>query len=582
MINKPKVRTSYTHNNIESISLEKQWDVIVIGGGIVGAGILQEATRRGLKTLLIEQKDFAWGTSSRSSKMVHGGLRYIAQGDIKLTKHSLQERERLLEEAPGLINRMGYYFLIKQGQFPGRFIMGALLTVYDWLAGIKDHQFLDFNETVKKFPTLNTDKLKGSYFYTDAVVDDARLVMRVIQDSVQAGAQVINYTKAKTLLKDPKTQQVIGVIVEDNSYGSYKQNSSKIGSVKENAKENELIALKSSVIINATGAWADKLRSEVIYEQRVRPLRGSHLVVAQASVAVDAALTILHPEDKRPVFIYPWEGVTVIGTTDLDHQESLDNEAKISEGEVEYLLQAVNSNFSDKTITIADIISTFSGVRPVISSDKNAAKENTTDKNFSKSASKERRDHAIWAEDALITASGGKLTTFRLTAIEAIDAAMPWLLPNQESKSKSKQEEYNDHVFTHQSFEQIFRNKTIYRKYKKQWLQRLIGRYGNNAALLLEQANEEETVTIGTTQFCLAECRWAIKNEAVIHLDDLLLRRTRLGLLLKNGAEELFTPLSGIFQQELGWNNAKWQDEVTRYHSIWQQFYYLPESLKHK
>ena len=570
MINKPKASTSFAHTNLKSISLEKQWDVIVIGGGIVGAGILQEATRRGLKTLLIEQKDFAWGTSSRSSKMVHGGLRYIAQGDIKLTKHSLQERERLLTEAPGLINRMGYYFLIKQGQFPGRFIMGTLLKFYDWLAGIKDHHFLNFNETVEKFPTLNTNKLKGSYFYTDAVVDDARLVMRVIQESVQAGAQVINYIKAKTLLKDPKTKQVIGVIVEDCS---------------DDAKENELIKLKSSVVINATGAWADKLRSEVINEQRVRPLRGSHLVVAQASITVDAALTILHPEDKRPVFIFPWEGVTVIGTTDLDHQESLDNEAKISEGEVEYLLQAVNTNFSDKTITIEDVISTFSGVRPVISSDKStsdksAADKNATNKNFSKSASKERRDHAIWAENSLITASGGKLSTFRLTAIEAVDAAMPWLTLNQ--KSKSKQEEYNDEVFTHKSFEQLFKNKVVYRQYEKSWLQRLIGRYGNNAALLLEQANEEETVKIGNTQFCLAECRWAIKNEAVIHLDDLLLRRTRLGLLLKNGAEELFTPLSGIFQQELGWNSAKWQDEVTRYNSIWLQFYYLPESIKHK
>jgi len=535
--------------------LEQQWDVIVIGGGIVGAGILQEATRRGFKALLIEQKDFAWGTSSRSSKMVHGGLRYIAQGDIKLTKHSLHERERLLKEAPGLINRMEYYFVVRQRQFPGRYIMGALLSIYDWLAGIKDHKFLGFKETVEKFPTLRTDKLKGSCYYTDTVVDDARLVMRVIQESIQVGAQVINYTKAKTLLKDPNTKQVIGVTIEDTANES---------------KENESFNLKSSVVINATGAWADKLRSEVVNEKRVRPLRGSHLVVAQENLSVDAAITILHPEDKRPVFIFPWEGVTVIGTTDLDHHENLDKEAKISQDEIDYLLQAVDKSFPDNKVTFQDIISTFSGVRPVISSDRD----------FSKQASKERREHAIWADNGLVTASGGKLTTFRLTAIEAINAAMPWLVSDQ--KNKHKPVDYNDDVFTNKSFEQLFKGKLKVSEYEESWLQRLVGRYGDNAVLILEQANTEEKQTIGNTQFCLAECRWAIKHEAVIHLDDLLLRRTRLGLLLKSGAEELFSPLSDIFQQELGWNIAKWQDEVTRYNSIWQQFYYLPKTIKNE
>lgn len=554
-----KVPTSITDRNDLLAQLsencnansEQQWDVIVIGGGIVGAGILQEATRRGLKSLLIEQKDFAWGTSSRSSKMVHGGLRYIAQGDVKLTKHSLQERERLFKEAPGLINRMGYYFIIRQKQFPGRFVMSTLLNIYDWLAGIKDHRFLSVRDTINKFPTLRTEKLKGACYYTDTVVDDSRLVMRVIHESVQAGAQVINYTKAKTLLKDPKTEQVIGVVITDTS------------SDVTTAQASE-ITIKSSVVINATGAWADMLRSEVIDEKRVRPLRGSHIVVDQERLFVDACLTILHPEDQRPVFIYPWEGVTVIGTTDLDHHESLDNEATISTIEIDYLLQAVNQSFPDNPLTVKDIVSTWSGVRPVIASDKD----------FSKHASKERRDHAVWANNALITASGGKLTTFRLTAIEAIDAALPWLTLKQPNQN------YSDNVFTNQSFEQIFNHKRYISPDDKLWLERLIGRYGNNAALLLEQGTEEEQRTIAKTKFCLAECRWAIRHEAVIHLDDLLLRRTRLGLLLKNGAAELFAPLSIIFLQELGWETKKWRDEVTRYNAIWQQYYSLPKTVK--
>ena len=562
---KTKLNTSISsaRTSLASVHCEKQWDVIVIGGGIVGAGILREATRRGLKTLLIEQKDFAWGTSSRSSKMVHGGLRYIAQGDIKLTKHSLEERERLLKEAPGLIYRMGYYFVIKQGQFPGRFIMGALLCFYDWLAGIKDHKFFNVKNSLKQFPKLLTNKLNGTYFYTDAVVDDARLVMRVIQESVQAGAKVMNYTKALNLLKDPKTQQVIGVRVEESTNTS---------------QDKKTFEVKSSVVINATGAWADKLRNEVINEKRVRPLRGSHLVINHARLSINAALTILHPKDKRPVFIYPWEGAAIVGTTDLDHTDNLDSEAKINEQEVNYLLEAVNSNFSDQTITINDIISTFSGVRPVISSDKYFINQSSKKKHFSKSASNERRDHAIWAENGLITASGGKLTTFRLTAIEAINVAMPWItLHNNNIKMNV---DNNQPVFSQKSVNQLFKNELKQNKYERKWLARLIGRYGDNAVLLLAPAKTEETDKIANTQFCLAECRWAIQHEAVIHLDDLLLRRTRLGLLLKNGGEELFSRLFTIFEQELGWSNTMWQDEITRYSLIWQTYYSLPQSLK--
>jgi len=533
----------------DATSKPQEWDVIVIGGGIVGAGILQEATRRGFKALLIEQQDFAWGTSSRSSKMVHGGLRYIAQGDIKLTKHALQERERLLKEAPGLINRMGYYFILKQGQFPGRFIMSALLYLYDWLAGIKDHRFVDIDNTITQFPSLAKGNLTGSCYYTDSTVDDTRLVMRVLQESIQAGAQAINYVKATTLVKDPTTKQVVGVKIQNSSH---------------NETESEIFTLKSKVVINATGAWADRLRSEVINEKRVRPLRGSHLVVPHAKLPIDAALTILHSDDKRPVFIYPWEGATIIGTTDLDHQDNLDNEAKISQAEMDYLMQVVSENFPKNIIAYQDIISTFSGVRPVISSDKH----------YSKQASKERRDHAIWAENGLVTASGGKLTTFRLTAIEALNAALPWLITSI-SNNQNNNKQHDDKVFSNHSFEQLFSETD---EHNKVWLQRLVGRYGNNAPLLLSKTSKVEAITIENTQFCLAECRWAIKNEAVIYLDDLLLRRTRLGLLLKNGAESLFSQLADIFQQELGWDNIKWQDEVTRYKAIWKKSYYLPMS----
>ena len=538
------------HNN------ELSFDVIVVGGGIIGAGILREACRKGLTALLIEQRDFAWGTSSRSSKMVHGGLRYIAQGDFKLTKHSVQERERLLKEAPGLINRMGYYFLIRKGKFPGRFVMSVLLCIYDWLAGIKDNRFINKNLVIKTFKTIEENKLKGACYYTDTVVDDARLVLRVLQESITDGGQVLNYTKAVKLIKDDN-QQVTGLVIKDTSQCELNDNN------------HEHITVKASVVINATGAWADKLRSEVIDEKRIRPLRGSHLLFSQRKLPINAALTLFHPEDNRPVFISVWEGVTLVGTTDLDHDEDLDSEARISQKEVDYLLTVIAKYFPKSNIKAEDVLSSFAGVRPVITSDNTF-----NNKNQATSAkiapSKERRDHAVWANNGLITASGGKLTTFRLTAIDALKAASPWL----KSKINSVQKNHSDKIFDTPNMSDL--NNLNLNSTTTAWQQRMLGRYGNNAKHFFANAHDDELLLIESTQFCLAECRWAAKHEAVNHLDDLLLRRTRLGLLLKNGAQQLFPQLAIICQQELGWDKQKWQDEVLRYQAIWQKYYSLP------
>jgi len=531
---------------------EQHWDMVIVGGGIVGAGILHQAVQQGYKALLVEQKDFSWGTSSRSSKMVHGGLRYIAQGDLKLTKESLQAREKLLAQAPGLINRMGYYFIDRKWQFPGRFVMQSLLAVYDFLAGISDHKYYKANKVLDKFPSLSSNKLTGASYYTDSTVDDARLVIRVLQDAISLGGQAINYVKATKLLKCEHNSQVVGLTLQD------------ISEQESTSGKQKSIYLKCSVVINATGAWADELRQEVVNEQRVRPLRGSHLVIPSIKLPVEDATILLHPEDKRPVYVFPWEGATVVGTTDLDHQKNLNHEASISPEEVDYLLLVLSKNFPSANIGREDIVSSFSGVRPVISSEKQYKQQSKK-----KAPSKERRDHAIWAEQGLVTASGGKLTTFRLTAIEAIRAAMPWL------NSANEKHESIEAAFNHYKVELPKTN------HNEAWLTRLTGRHGKNAYSILTQAlnnkrTNDEQQLIAPTQFCLAECRWSLKHEGVVHLDDLLLRRTRLGLLLKNGAEELFSTLEIICQQELGWDKVKWQSELSRYQAIIRQHYALP------
>jgi glycerol-3-phosphate dehydrogenase len=531
-----KENTSFTNRQTlwkELQNGEQCWDMVIVGGGIIGAGILREAARRGLKTLLVEQRDFAWGTSSRSSKMVHGGLRYIAQGDIKLTRDSLRERERLLREAPGLVERMGYYFTLRKGQFPGRIPFSILLTVYDRLAGIKNHRYFNKAAVEKHYAGINNKGLKGAVYYTDTVTDDARLVLRVLQDAIDAGGRATNYVKVESLLKDEG--HVAGVRIRDVETG-------------------EQLEVRSKSVINATGAWADRLRNEVNPEKRVRPLRGSHLVLPMDKLPVEDALTLFHPVDKRPVFIFPWEGTTVVGTTDLDHREDLDEEPAINREEFNYLLEVVAAQFPEHAIGREDIISTYSGIRPVIASDQ------------ARDPSKERRDHAVWSDKGLVTVSGGKLTTFRLIALDAINAAA-------ESTGRSEIKEPSDAIFNEPGIT-VRDINTV----DEQWAQRLIGRYGKHAKQLLDTATESERQKIATTEFCLAECRWAARNESVVHLDDLLLRRTRLGSLLKNGAESLFPDLEKICAEELQWDAGRWQTELARYRELWRKHYYLPEA----
>jgi glycerol-3-phosphate dehydrogenase len=514
-----------------------QWDIIIVGGGITGAGVLREAVRMGYRALLVEQKDFSWGTSSRSSKMIHGGLRYLGLGDFKLTKESVTERERLVAEAPGLVDRTDFYFGMRKGVFPGRWMFRILLWFYDYFAGIKSSGYSNAQQSRQRFQGLGGDDLKGSCYYTDGITDDSRLVMRVLQEGVAQGGSILNYVKVDQLLVE--NGQVAGVCLLDQA---------------EEGDDVEPMEIRAPVVINATGAWADKLRNVVNSEVRVRPLRGSHLVLPRERLPVDGVFSFFHPADKRSVFVFPWEGATAIGTTDLDHGRDIDEEASITAEEVDYLLDGVNSQFAEKRISRQDVISTWSGVRPVIGSEK------------SKDPSKERRDHAVWSDKGLVTVSGGKLTTFRLIALDALAAAAP-RLPGPQAAA-------DDRIFSEPALDpgQLVPGDVA-------WGCRLLGRYGDAAQELLEGAPEPERHRIAGTDFCLAECRWAIQQEATVHLDDLLLRRTRLGLLLPSGGEQLFADLAPMFRDLARWSESQWESEVARYRNIIARYYSLPAGL---
>ena len=527
------------------------WDMLIIGGGITGAGIAREAARRGLAVLLIEQKDFAWGTSSRSSKMVHGGLRYIASGDYKTTLLSVRERERMLSEASGLVNEMHYVMPHYKGKFPPPWIFNTLLRVYDRLAGkhyftyFKREAFLSLNPHIKK------DKFLGASQFSDAVTDDSRLVMRVLDEAINDGAQAINYLKAESLITNEQGL-VVGATLKDTSS-------------EDNGQNYDVYA---KVVVSATGAWADTLRmqaskqTEQSFHKQIRPSRGSHLVVSKERLPIKQAYTFLHPVDKRAVFVFPWENRTVLGTTDLDHPPLDDSEVGITNEEVDYLLTATNTLFNDAHLNREDVISTWAGVRPLISEGSDGKRV---------SPSKEKRDHSVWLDNNLVTVSGGKLTTFRLIALDVLEKCQEVLALD---KSVIQNQTIDgDHVFsdttpTHPKFTAL----------PKPLQQRLQGFYGLQLDTLLELAHDEDLAYVTDSNTIWAEIRFAARHEQVIHLDDLLLRRTRLGLILPHGAMTplISTRLKQICQQELGWDEQKWQQEVVRYQELWQRYYHLP------
>ncbi|TFH83131.1 glycerol-3-phosphate dehydrogenase/oxidase [Pseudomonas kribbensis] len=509
----------------------ESWDLIVIGGGISGAGILREAARRGWRCLLLEQRDFAWGTSSRSSKMVHGGLRYIAKGQWRLTRDSVRERQRLLDEAPGLVEPMSFMMPHYRGGFPGPRVLGGLLSVYDALAGRRDHRFHDAQQLRYLAPGVKEHDLLGGTCFVDALTDDARLVMRVLSEARADGAVVLNGMRVEHLLRE--NGRVCGVQVED-------------------CKADATLQLRCGVLAVATGAWAERLRPPEAPRQ-LRPLRGSHLLLPGWRLPVAQAFTFMHEQDRRPVFVFPWEGATVVGTTDLDHRENLDQSASISGEELDYLLAACRQQFPGAEVTAADVLSTWSGVRPVVGS---AAGEHRG------KPSNETREHVLWQEPGCVTLAGGKLTTFRPQAIEVLKACADMLGRSFDDDAAP--------VFT------AVPPLAIPGLTPGQ-CRRLAGRHGRELPRLAQRLTELGHETVGATDTLWAELAFACETEMVLHLDDLLLRRTRLGLLLPHGGADYFPAIRRLCQPRLDWSDEHWQQEQQRYQALWQRHHGLPE-----
>ena len=495
--------------------LPAKFDLIIIGGGITGAGILREATRTGARVLLVEQGDFASGTSSGSSKLVHGGLRYLKTGKWRLTLESVRERRRLLAEAPGLVEPQTFVMPIYRDSRPGRFVMGLGLRLYDRMAGTRTSRWLPASPALELEPHIGRDGLLGALSYEDARTDDARLVLRLLLESMDDGGIALNYVKAERLLVTGGA--VHGVALNDAISGQTRE-------------------IESRMVINATGAWAARLPGAAGNAPPLRPLRGSHFVFPLSRLPIRHAVSWLHPRDRRPIFAYPWEGIALCGTTDLDHDPA--TPLRMSRQESDYLLEGLDWQFPGLKLTQTDAISTFAGVRPVVSSGK-------------ANPSAESRESALWSNPGVVHLAGGKLTTFRVQARQALAEA-------------ARQVEQLTPADEQPVFAAVPRSKLP---------ARLSGRLGTAAARFVHDMPAPEMSAIGQTPYLWSELRWAARHERVVHLDDLLLRRIRFGLVAPEGGRALLPQIRSICQAELGWDDARWDAEHERYFALWRELH---------
>lgn len=390
---------------------QQQWDklgdevdVLVIGGGITGSGIARDAARRGLRTALVEMNDLAYGTSSRSSKLVHGGLRYLEHYEFSLVFEAVSERRILLDIAPHLVNPLGFLFPVYQGHKQSLWLLEAGMWLYDGLSLFRSpklHRSLKPKDLLREEPTLIQDKLKGAPLYYDCATDDARLTLETALDAIEHGAVVSTWTRAKSFLKD-ENGRVSGVVVEDVVSGALKE-------------------VRAHAVINATGPWTDRtvaMSSPLGPQGLLRPTKGVHIVVPYDKLPVKNAVVCIHPTDHRVLFAIPWGTHTYIGTTDTDYSGDPALVAATRE-DVAYLIDASAAYFPQNKLSFDDVVSTWAGLRPLMAppSDQSGVNESSVS----------REHQIVIGKDNLITIAGGKLTTYRRMAAEVVDTAVNML-----------------------------------------------------------------------------------------------------------------------------------------------------------
>ena len=511
------------------------FDLAVIGGGITGAGVALDAASRGLSVALVEKRDFASGTSSRSSKLIHGGLRYLEQFQIGLVRESLHERAVLSRMAPHLSKPLEFLVPVytsteRSPLGASRLRLAAGLSLYDLLAGgrnIGTHRWLSREAALDKAPALDQQGLRGAFLYYDCLTDDARLVIEVIKTAAAHGAAVANYAVATEFRKGADG---VCVVQLDDAAG---RSSSE---------------LRARVVVNAAGVWSDQVSrlSDATAPRRLRPSKGIHIVVPSERLKNRAAVLIPSVGENRFLFVIPWQGRTMIGTTDTDYEGSLDDPCAGDE-EVDRVVQSAARAFPEARLSTTDVISTFAGLRPLIDSGAQSTKELS------------RKEEIFEDKLGLITITGGKLTTWRRMAERVVDfVARRIELTNGARRPQIRRSVTENLELASGPACENPRNESrhVAAEYGVEisTVDHLMATYGGNYRELLKlTAGSEDMKRILTAglQHIEAEVAYAANYEMALTVEDFLSRRTRIDLLALDHGRSCAARVAQLLGSEL-------------------------------
>lgn len=539
------------------------WDLLVVGGGITGAGIALEAALRGLKVALVERDDFASGTSSKSTKLLHGGFRYLEHGEIRLVHEALTQRNRLFHHAPHLAKELNFLFPIYDEYKTSLNVLNAGLWLYDSLSSSSEfrvsrlHRRLKPKETVEREPALRLERMQGSLSYIDGLTEDARMTLETLKTAAGWGAVLVNYAEVTDFKKGPDGR-IIGVALRD-------------------ALSGETSLVHARRVVNATGPWVDRLNriDDTQTKPRLKPTKGIHLITRKFT---DRAIVFKShvpddPKQKRYMFIIPYGDRSMIGTTDTAHggegDAYLDEDIYATPSEIAYVLTAVNAICPSVNLKPEDVIASFGGYRPLIA----PAEEGVSESAIS-------REHEIFTTaSGLICIAGGKYTTYRSMARQVVDvlvkslseeAWLPELSPRHADEVGLSGGDIPSGDF--QTYLSYAMNS--HPEVEPELVKTLIQRYGTNFHVLLGLMTADRSLDrpiLGLSPgwpLLRAEVAYFVRYEMAITLKDVMMRRTRLNLLDADqglgAAEEIAALMSGLLQALEGWTEEFRLDWVER------------------
>ena len=523
---------------------ETHYDIVVIGAGITGAGVAREAALRNLKVAVVDMQDFAAGTSSRSSKLAHGGIRYLTHGDMDLVHESATERNWLMWALCHLVRPIPFLFVhLKGGKYNKRTIMGAV-KIYDFLGNkdtefkiFKDHKWYKPEEVFELEPEYLKEGNLGGAVYYDTNVDDARLTIETLKEAVIRGADVINYCKVNGYVKD---------------------NGKIIGVTCRNLESDEDLEIKGTLVVNATGIWTDNLLEmypEDIPKPLIRPTKGVHIQYRRKHVKNRMATIIRSITDDRAFFVLPRnKDFTIVGTTDTDYKEDL-ADPFCNKDDADYLIKSTKYYFPKAELDYDNILSTYAGIRPLVMQK-------------GKSESEVSRKHLIFfSDDGLLTITGGKLTAFRNMAEDLFNKIEEKnIFPDIKRKKNFSKQKYIIGLEKDDWIKELKNSGVII---DDEIADHLYQQYGKGALKILELIKEKESLKeriIDDNDFVRAEIIYILRNELTPHLIDVFYRRTEMSLWISHKkALEAAKKVAELMAEEYSWNKEKKNIEIDIY-----------------